>query len=144
TGIDMTHVPFSGAAPSLQAALSGTTDIACVSIAGLIGHIRSGALIALAQTGAEHWIDMPNVPTMQEAGIANAVVETSQMMLAPTGTPAAIVARLAEETRTILAKPDIKEKMLAAGFLVKYEGPEDLRTRMTREIPVWKEVVERA
>jgi len=141
--IDMTHVPFQGAAPALQAALAGTTDIACVSIAGLIGHIRSGALKALVQTGAEHWIDLPDVPTMQEAGIPNAVVEAAQMMLAPAGTPAPIVARLAEETRAILAKPGIKEKMLAAGFLVKYEGPEDLRARMTREIPVWKEVVER-
>jgi len=51
--IDMTHVPFNGAAPSLQAALSGTTDVASVSIAGLISHIRSGTLKALAQTGAE-------------------------------------------------------------------------------------------
>ena len=77
-------------------------------------------------------------------GIPNAVVETSQMILAPAGTPAPIVARLAEATRAILAKPDIKEKMLTAGFLVKYEGPEDLRARMAREIPMWKEVVERA
>ena len=144
TGIDMTHVPFSGAAPSLQAALSGTTDIACVSIAGLIGHIRSGALIALAQTGAEPWIDMPDVPTMRQAGVPNAVVETSQMMLAPAGTPAPVAARLADETRAILAKPDIKEKMLAAGFLVKYENPQDLRARMERETPLWKEIVERA
>jgi len=143
-GIDMTHVPYSGAAPALQAALAGTTDISCVSIAGLIGHIRSGALKALAQTGSEHWFDLPDVPTMQEAGIPNAVVETSQMMLVPVGTPAPIVTRLADEIRAILAKPDIKTKMLAAGFLVKYEGPEDLHARMVREIPVWKEIVERA
>ena len=51
-GIDLTHVPYPGAAPSLQAALSGTTDIASVSIGGLIGHIRSGTLKALAQTGS--------------------------------------------------------------------------------------------
>lgn len=143
-GIALNHVPFQGAAPSLQAALAGTTDIASVSIAGLIGHIRSGALIALAQTGAEKWIDMPDVPTMQEAGIPNAVVETSQMMLAPTGTPKPVVDRLAEETRAILAKPDMKEKMLKAGFLVKFEGPDELRARMEREVPMWKEVVERA
>jgi tripartite-type tricarboxylate transporter receptor subunit TctC len=143
-GIDMTHVPYSGAAPALQAALAGTTDISCVSIAGLIGHIRSGALKALAQTGSEHWFDLPDVPTMQEAGIPNAVVETSQMMLVPVGTPAPIVTRLADEIRAILAKPDIKTKMLTAGFLVKYEGPEDLHARMVREIPVWKEIVERA
>ena len=142
--VDMTHVPFNGAAPALQAALAGTTDIACVSIAGLIGHIQSGALKALVQTGAEHWVDLPDVPSMQEAGIPNAVIETAQMMLAPAGTPAPIVARLSEETRAILARPDVKAKMLKAGFLVKYEGPEDLHARMLREIPIWKEIVERA
>ncbi len=142
--IQMTHVPFNGAAPSLQAALAGTTDIASVSIAGLIGHIRSGALKGLAQTGAERWVDLPDVPTMAEAGVPNAVVETSQMFLAPAGTPEPIVKRLAEETRVILQKPDVKEKMLKAGFMVKYEGPEQLHARMAREIPLWKEIVERA
>jgi tripartite-type tricarboxylate transporter receptor subunit TctC len=142
--IDMTHVPFNGAAPSLQAALAGTTDIASVSIAGLIGHIRSGDLKALAQTGAEHWIDLPDVPTMQEAGIPNAVVETSQMLLAPAGTPPEVIKRLAEETKVILQKPEVKAKMLTAGFMVKYEGPDELRTRMVREVPLWKEIVERA
>ena len=143
-GIDMTHVPFPGAAPSLQAALSGTTDIASVSIAGLIGHIRSGTLIALAQTGAEPWVDLPNVPTMAQAGIPDAVVETSQMFLAPTGTPAPIITRLAEATRVILQKPAVKEKMLKAGFQVKYEGPDALQARMRHEVPQWKEIVERA
>jgi len=143
-GIEMTHVPFSGANPSLQAALAGTTDIATVSIAGLIGHIRAGTLKALAQTGAEKWHDLPDVPTMAEAGIPNAVVETSQMFLAPAGTPAEIVKRLADETRVILAKPDIKEKMLQAGFMVKFEGPDELHARMLREMPIWKEIVERA
>jgi len=143
-GIDMTHVPFQGANPALQAALAGTTDIASVSIAGLIGHIRSGTLKALAQTGSEHWVDLPDVPTMAEAGVPNAVVETSQMFLAPAGTPEPVIKRLADETRAILAKPEIKEKMLKAGFLVKFEGPADLNARMVRELPVWKEIVQRA
>jgi tripartite-type tricarboxylate transporter receptor subunit TctC len=144
TGIDMTHVPFQGAAPSLQAALAGNTDIASVSIAGLVGYIRSGTLKALVQTGAEKWHDLPDVPTMQEAGIPNAVVETSQMMLAPAGTPAPIVKRLAEETRAVLAKPDVQQKMLNAGFMVKYEGPDELKARIAREVPQWKEIVDRA
>jgi tripartite-type tricarboxylate transporter receptor subunit TctC len=144
TGIDMTHVPFQGAAPSLQAALAGNTDIASVSIAGLVGYIRSGTLKALVQTGAEKWHDLPDVPTMQEAGIPNAVVETSQMMLVPAGTPAPIVKRLSEETRAILEKPDVKEKMLKAGFMVKYEGPDELKARIAREVPQWKEIVDRA
>jgi tripartite-type tricarboxylate transporter receptor subunit TctC len=143
-GIDMTHVPFQGANPSLQAALAGTTDIASVSIAGLLGHIRAGTLKALVQTGAEHWVDLPDVPTMAEAGIANAVVETSQMFLAPASTPPEIIKRLADETRIILAKPDTREKMLQAGFMVKFEGPDELHARMVREVPIWKEIVERA
>jgi tripartite-type tricarboxylate transporter receptor subunit TctC len=136
--IDVTHVPFSGAAPALQAAVAGTTDIASVSIAGLIGYIRSGTLKALVQTGSEHWQDMPDVPTMKEAGVPDAVVETSQMFLAPAGTPREIIDRLAAETRTILAT------MLNAGFMVKFEGPDALHARMVREIPMWKEIVERA
>jgi tripartite-type tricarboxylate transporter receptor subunit TctC len=144
TGIELNHVPYAGAAPSLQAALAGTTDLAVVSIANLIGHIRSGTLQALAQTGAEHWHDMPDVPTMAEAGVPNAVVETAQLCLAPAGTPPEIVSRLSEEIRMILRKPDIKEKMLVGGFLVNYEGPDELRARVAREIPLWAEVVERA
>ncbi|MBV9954106.1 MAG: tripartite tricarboxylate transporter substrate binding protein [Pseudolabrys sp.] len=143
-GIDLAQVPFQGAAPALQSAIAGTTDISVVSIANLIEHIRSGTLKALAQTGAEKWHDMPDVPTMAEAGVPNAVVETSQMMLAPAGTPAEVVKRLADETRAILAKDDIKAKMLNAGFAVKFEGPEELKARIVREIPVWKEIVERA
>ena len=113
-------------------------------VAGLIGHIRAGTLIAIAQTGAEKWHDMPDVPTMAQAGVPNAVVETSQMILAPTGTPPEVIKRVAEETRIILAKPDIKEKMLQAGFMVKFEGPDELKARMAREVPVWKEIVDRA
>jgi tripartite-type tricarboxylate transporter receptor subunit TctC len=142
--IDITHIPFNGAAPALQAALAGTTEIASVSTAGLIGFIRSGELKGLVQTGSERWFDLPDVPTMAEAEIPNAVVETSQMLLAPAGTPVPVVRRLTNETQLILQKPDIKAKMLNAGFMVKYEGPEELHSRMVRELPMWKEIVERA
>ncbi len=144
TNIEITHVPFQGAAPSLQAAMSGTTDIASVTIAGLIGHIKSGALKALVQTGAERWPDMPDVPTMTEAGIPNAVIETSQMLLAPAGTPAAIVDKLTSATHEVLQKPDVQEKMANGGFRIKYEGPQELHARMLREIPFWREIIDRA
>ncbi len=60
------------------------------------------------------------------------------------GTPPEVIKRLSDETRLILQKPDVKAKMLNAGFLVKYEGPDELHTRMVREVPIWKEIVERA
>jgi tripartite-type tricarboxylate transporter receptor subunit TctC len=142
--IDLTHVPFSGSAPALQAAIAGTTDITCVNIAGLIGYLRSGTLQAIVQTGSTRWRDMPGVPTMDEEGIPNAVVETEQMFFAPAGTPPEIINRLAEETRVILQKPEVKATMFNAGFLVKFEGPEDLHVRIVHEVPMWKEIVERA
>jgi tripartite-type tricarboxylate transporter receptor subunit TctC len=66
------------------------------------------------------------------------------MFLAPGGTAPDIIRRLSEETRIILQKPDVREKMVKAGFLVKYEGPDELHARMIREVPIWKEIVERA
>ena len=144
TETKLIHVPFQGAAPAAQAAMAGTTDIGSVNIAGLIGFIRSGKLKALVQTGEKRWPDLPDVPTMHEAGIPNAVVETTQMLLAPAGTPQPVIERLAKEVKTIMAKPEVREKMLKASFAVEYEGPEQLRARIAREVPMWKDLVERA
>ncbi len=144
TNTKVVHVPYSGAAPAAQAAMAGTTDIGSVNIAGLIGFIQSGKLKALVQTGQERWPDLPDVPTMQEAGIPNAVVETSQMLLAPAGTPQPIIDRLAKEVSAIMSKPDVRERMLKASFAVQFEGPDQLRARIAREVPMWKELVERA
>ena len=74
------------------------------------------------QTGKERWPDLPDVPTLEQAGIPNAVVDTSQMFLAPAGTPAPIVERLAKETLAILQKPDVREKMLKASFRGEIRG----------------------
>ncbi len=144
TETKLIHVPFQGAAPAALAAMAGTTDVGSVNIAGLIGFIQSGKLKALVQTGEKRWPDLPDVPTMQEAGIPNAVVETTQMLLAPAGTPQPIIDRLAKEVKTIMAKPDVRERMLKASFAVEYEGPEQLRARIAREVPMWKDLVDRA
>jgi tripartite-type tricarboxylate transporter receptor subunit TctC len=144
TDTKLIHVPFQGAAPAAQAAMAGTTDVGSVNIAGLIGFIQSGKLKALVQTGEKRWPDLPDVPIMQEAGIPNAVVETSQMLLAPAGTPQPIIDRLAKEVSAIMSKPDVRERMLKASFAVQFEGPDQLRARIAREVPVWKELVERA
>ena len=138
------HVPYQGAAPAAQAAAAGTTDLGSINIAGLIGFIQSGKLKALVQTGQDRWPDLPEVPTMHEAGIPNAVVETTQMLLAPAGTPKPIIERLAKELRVILNKPDVRERMLKASFAVKFEDPDELAARIAREVPMWKELVDRA
>ena len=105
TNTKLIHVPFQGAAPAAQAAMAGTTDVGSVNVAGLIGFIQSGKLKALVQTGEKRWPDLPDVPTMQEAGIPNAVVETTQMLLAPAGTPRPIIDRLAKEVKRSWPNP---------------------------------------
>ena len=144
TSTRLVHVPYQGAAPAAQAAAAGTTDLGSINIAGLIGFIQSGKLKALVQTGQDRWPDLPEVPTMHEAGIPNAVVETTQMLLAPAGTPKPIIERLAKEVRVILNNPDVRERMLKASFAVKFEDPDELAARIAREVPMWKELVDRA
>ena len=142
--IKMTHVPYSGAAPALQAAAAGTTDISSVSIGGVVGQIKSGLVKALVQTGSERWPDLPDVPTMKEAGIPNAVVETWQMLLAPAGTPQPVVDKLTDAVKAIMQDPEIKEKMMKTGSRAGYAGPQALEARLKQEVPMWKEIVERA
>ena len=142
--VDMTHVPYQGAAPAGQAAAAGTVDVASVAVAGMMGLVYGGALKAIAQTGAQPWPELPGVPTMAEAGIPDAVVDTTQMLLAPAGTPQPIIDRLARQVLAIMRKPEIHERMMKASFEVHPEGPRELAARIAREVPMWRDVVEKA
>jgi tripartite-type tricarboxylate transporter receptor subunit TctC len=143
-GIDMVHVPYQGAAPAAQAALAGNVDFASVAVAGMMGMVHGGQLRPIVQTGAGPWPELPGVPTMAEAGIADAVVDTTQMLLAPAGTPQPVIDRLVKEVLAIMRKPEVRDKMLKASFEVKPEGPEALAARIAREVPMWKDIVDKA
>ena len=142
--IDLVHVPYSGAAPAAQAAAAGTVEIASVAVAGMMGPVQGGALRAIAQTGGEEWSELPGVPTMAQSGVPDAVVETTQMLLAPAGTPQPIIDRLAKEVLAIMNKPDVRDRMLKASFAVRPEGPQELAARIAREVPMWKDLVDKA
>ena len=145
TNTNLIHVPY----PGRGAGRAGgdrrhDRTSASVAVGGLIGFIKSGSLKALVQTGKERWPDLPDVPTMEQAGIPDAVVETTQMLLAPAGTPQPIIDRLAKVVLKVMAKPDVRERMLKASFAVHTEGPAQLQARIAREVPMWKDLVERA
>jgi tripartite-type tricarboxylate transporter receptor subunit TctC len=142
--IQLVHVPYSGAAPAAQAAAAGTVEIASVAVAGMMGPVEGGALRAIAQTGGEEWSELPGVPTMAQSGVPDAVVETTQMLLAPAGTPQPIIDRLAKEVLAIMSRPDIRDRMLKASFAVRPEGPQALAARIAREVPMWKDLVDKA
>ncbi|HKA80430.1 MAG TPA: tripartite tricarboxylate transporter substrate binding protein, partial [Xanthobacteraceae bacterium] len=141
--IRMVHVPFTGAGPAAQAVLAGTTQLAAVNIGTVIQLIKAGSLKALVQTGKVRWFDLPDVPTLAEAGVPNAASETFQALLAPAGTPKEIVDRLAKETTEILQRPDVREKLRSSGFNPVGSGPEALQARVAEEVAMWREVIAR-
>jgi len=141
--IRIMHVPFTGAGPATQAVLAGTTKLAAVNIGTVVPLIKAGTLRALVQTGKERWFDLPDVPTLAEAGVPNAASETFQALLAPAGTPKDIIDRLARETTEIMQRPDIRDKLRNTGFNPVGGGPEALQARVAEEVAMWKEVIAR-
>jgi tripartite-type tricarboxylate transporter receptor subunit TctC len=142
--IRLVHVPFTGAGPAMQAALAGTTTLASVNIATLMPQIKAGALKALVQTGEKRWFELPEVPTLGESGVPHASSETFQALLAPAGTPSAIVDRLAKEVRAVLNREALRAQLLAAGFAVSGAGADSLSRRLAEEYATWKEVIAEA
>jgi tripartite-type tricarboxylate transporter receptor subunit TctC len=95
-------------------------------------------------TSKQRWPGYPNVPTLEEAGIKDAESDTFQAVFAPAGTPKAVVDRLAKELAAILARPDIKERFAKIGLPVMAEGPDAFRARIAKEVPMYKEIIDKA
>jgi tripartite-type tricarboxylate transporter receptor subunit TctC len=144
TGIDMVHIPYSGAAPAAQALLSRTVDVGTMSITAALPHLHAGTLIGLAVAGAERWPDLPDIPTVEEAGVPSSVSETWQGILVPAGTPRDVVDRLAKALVEIARRADVREKLRNAGFAGTGRGPDLFAKRIAEDVPKWKEVIERA
>ena len=140
-GIEMTHVPFSGAAPAVQALLGGVTQVAVTALPPAHPQIESGAVKALAVTGTHRWFDLPDVPTMVELGYKDFIAETFQAFMAPAKTPPDIIARLAAKSVEVLKKPDISEQLRNNGFEVLANGPDSLRQRIADEVPKWRDII---
>ena len=143
-GIDMVHIPYAGAAPAAQALLSKTVDVGTMSISVAMPHIQSGTLKGLAVTGAERWPDLPDIPTVAEAGVPETVSEPWQGILVPAGTPTDVVERLAKALLDIAQRPDVRDKLRSAGFAATGQGPQAFGKRIAEDVPKWKDVIERA
>jgi tripartite-type tricarboxylate transporter receptor subunit TctC len=143
-GIQMTHVPFPGAGPAIQAILAGTTQVAFAALPPAHPLIVSGALKALAVTGTSRWFDLPDVPTMIELGYKDFVSDTFQGFLAPVKTPPAAIDLLAAKSIEILKRPDIAAKLRDNGFEVIANGPDGMRKRIEDEVPKWRNIIAKA
>jgi tripartite-type tricarboxylate transporter receptor subunit TctC len=144
SGVQIKHIPFSGAGPAIQAILAGTVQIACTALAPAHPHIQAGSLKALGLTGTSRWFDLPEVPEMAGLGYKDVVADTFQAFMAPAKTPPDIIELLATKTIAILKTPAITGQLRDGGFEVLARGPEGMRERIAKEVPKWREVVTKA
>jgi tripartite-type tricarboxylate transporter receptor subunit TctC len=144
TETDMVHIPFAGAGPASQAAVAGQVDWYVANLGSVQGLIEGSKLRPIAVTSKSRWPDLPEVPSLDELGIKDAESDTFQAVYAPAGTPQPIVDRVAKELAAILARPDIREKFVKVGLPVVAEGPEVFRARIAKEVPMYKEIIDRA
>jgi len=143
-GIEMTHVPFNGAAPAIQALLAGTTQVAVSALPPVLPFAQSGEIKVLAVTSANRWPDLPNVPTMVELGYKDFIAETAQFFFAPGGTAPNIVEELSAKTMEVLKAPSIVEQLRVNGYEVTAAGSQALRKRIEVEIPKWHDIISKA
>ena len=143
-GIDMTHVPFNGAAPAIQALLAGTTEVAVSALPPVLPFAQSGEIKVLAITGVNRWPDLPNVPTMVELGYRDFIAETAQFFFAPAGTAPDIVAKLSAKSMQVLKAPEVVGQLRVNGYEVTAAGAEALRKRIELEIPKWRDIIAKA
>jgi len=144
TGTKMVHIPFPGAGPAIAAVLGGQVDMYSGNIGSLNAMIEAGKIRALAVTAAQRWPDYPEVPTLDEVGIHDAVSDTFQAIFAPAKTPQPAIDRLVKALAAILARPDIREKYAKSGLPVTAEPPDVFRARIAREVPMYKEIIDKA
>ena len=141
-GTDMMHVPYKGASPAAQAAVSGEVGVTISTVPAVQGFIREGRLRALAVGADKRFPTLPEVPTMQEAGASNDIlVPTYFALLAPAGTPPAIVARLNEEMKKAVADQHVTERLGGAGLLPVGSSPEQMAASVKSDLPRFQTLV---
>jgi tripartite-type tricarboxylate transporter receptor subunit TctC len=137
-------VVYKGGGDALQALLSGTSQLSSGSLPPAAQHIKAGTLRCLAVTGETRWPDMPDVPTMVESGYADFVFATDTVLMAPSKTPPAVVKWLEQETLKVLSTPEMKDKLYKAGFQVRPKGAEAAWARVSKEIGIFKDIIEKS
>lgn len=143
-GLDLVHVPFNGAGPAIQSTVAGHTPIAFTALPPAAPFAKGGQLRALAVTGKTRSEALPDVPTMQEAGINGQEADTLQGVLVPAHTPKDITDRLYHEIVKIVHEPDVKERFAALGFDPVANSPEEFTAQIKVEIAKWGKVIKDA
>ena len=144
TGVQLTHIPYKGGGPAVTDVMGGQVPTLWVSIPAAAQFVKTGKLKALAVSTVKRSAAFPNVPTMQEAGLADFEVDSWYAMFVPAKTPRAIIERLNKALNEVVADPEIRDKLLAQGAEGVGGTPEKLGQMVAAEIPKWTKLAKDA
>src|ERR1043166_4773139 len=139
--LDLVHVPFTGAAPAVQATIGGHTPVAFTALPSSLAAIQAGQVRAIGVAATERAPQLPDVPTFAEQGIKDQEADTLTGIVAPSGTPKEIVDLLAREIKKSVARPEVQERLANLGFRPVANTPEEFAARIKLEIGKWGKVV---
>ena len=141
SGADLLHVPYKGSAPALNDVLGGQVAAIFANVPAVLAHIQSGKLRALAVTGDRRAAALPDVPTLAEAGVKGVSVTSWYGLLAPSGTPPALVAQLARDAAQILSRPATVAELQAQGLGLWLVGEAAFGDIIRKETAAWAQIV---
>jgi tripartite-type tricarboxylate transporter receptor subunit TctC len=144
TGIEMTHIPYKGSPPALVDVLAGRVPLMSSTMPPALPHIKSGKVRAIAVTSAKRSPVVPEVPTVAESGVPGYEAIAWQGLVAPAGTPNAVISRINAEFVKALKQPDIAAKLNDQGFETVASTPEWFTQYIKSEITKWSKVIKAA
>ena len=141
TQVNFVHIPYRGGGPAVIDLVAGQVQFMFATASSVIPHVRSQRLRALAVTSLKRSPTLPELPTVDEAGVPRFEATTWHGIVVPVATPPAIVGKINTEINHALAMPDIKEKLAAQGVEAQGGTPAEFATYLKSEIPKWTKVV---
>src|ERR1700761_7377504 len=140
-GVQITNIAYNGGGPATQALLSGTVDLLSTALPGAQEQVRSGTMKGIAITTKQRWSTLRDVPTFTELGFPDVSLDTEHFLLAPAGTPQDVVDRLAKAALEVLAREDVKTRVLQAGYAPVGGGPDMAKQLIAKDVPFFKDLV---
>lgn len=140
-GIDITHIPYRGAAPAITDLVAGRVQLMLGDVPGLLPQVRAGAVRAIGITSNERLALVPEVPTVIEGGVPGVISETSYGLLGPAGVPAERIALLSRTLLAALADAEVRAALEAQGGRLIASTPEQYAARLRTSAAAWGDVV---
>lgn len=141
TRTSITHIPYKGGGPATLAVASGEVDLGFVDIGVAVPLIRAGRLKAVAVSGSARSPILPQVPTVEEAGVPRFESATKFALFAPAGTPPAVIERLAEAVRSVQKNEELKDRLRQQGIELVATGPAELRKDAADDLARWGRLI---